>query len=143
MKAESYLLSNRSAYWSCWWSAKARLRLARKSRRCFWPNDTIVEFDHSINVAIGKLRKALGDSADAPKYIETLARRGYRLMVPVEWIEIAPEPSTGEVSSGDDGASSMGIRHDWADLIGKKVSHYRVLEVVGGAAWGWSTRRRT
>ena len=46
----------------------------------FWPNDTTVEFDHSINVAIGKLRKALGDCADEPKYIETLARRrGYRL----------------------------------------------------------------
>src|SRR3974390_2424421 len=50
----------------------------------FWPNDTIVEFDHSINSAIRNLRKALGDSAEEPKYIETLARRGYRLMVPVE-----------------------------------------------------------
>ncbi len=51
----------------------------------FWPRDTIVEFDHGINVAVGKLRKALDDCADEPKYIETLARgRGYRLMVPVE-----------------------------------------------------------
>lgn len=50
----------------------------------FWPNDTIVEFDHSINVAINKLRKALGDSADQPKYIATVAHRGYRLMVGVE-----------------------------------------------------------
>ena len=44
----------------------------------FWPNDTIVEFDHSINVAIGKLRKALGDSAGEPQYIATVASRGYR-----------------------------------------------------------------
>jgi eukaryotic-like serine/threonine-protein kinase len=50
----------------------------------FWPNDTIVEFDHGINVAIRKLQKALGDSADEPQYIETVARRGYRLRVPVE-----------------------------------------------------------
>src|SRR5215475_8277354 len=50
-------------------------------RKKFWPNDTIVEFDHSINVAIGKLRKALGDSADAPQYIGTVPSRGYRLMV--------------------------------------------------------------
>jgi DNA-binding winged helix-turn-helix (wHTH) protein len=56
-------------------------------RQQFWPNDTIVEFDHSINVAIGKLRKALGDSADDPKYIATVARRGYRLMVPVERVD--------------------------------------------------------
>ena len=40
-------------------------------KKKFWPNDTIVEFDHSINVAIGKLRKALGDSAEEPQYIET------------------------------------------------------------------------
>ena len=53
-----------------------------------WPNDTVVEFDHSINAAIKKLRKALGDSADEPKYIETVARRGYRLMVPVERVAI-------------------------------------------------------
>jgi DNA-binding winged helix-turn-helix (wHTH) protein len=46
-----------------------------------WPNDTVVEFDHGINTAIKKLRIALNDSAEKPKYIETVARRGYRLMV--------------------------------------------------------------
>ena len=49
-----------------------------------WPNDTVVEFDHSINAAMKRLRQALGDSADNPRYIETLARRGYRLLVRVE-----------------------------------------------------------
>ncbi len=49
-------------------------------RKTLWPNDTIVEFDHSINTAIKKLRKALDDSADEPRYIETIPRRGYRLM---------------------------------------------------------------
>jgi DNA-binding response OmpR family regulator len=39
----------------------------------FWPHDTIVEFNHSINVAIGKLRKALGDSASDPQYVATVA----------------------------------------------------------------------
>src|SRR5436309_15846627 len=47
-------------------------------RKKLWPNDTIVEFDHSINAAMQRLRLALGDSADDPHYIETLARRGYR-----------------------------------------------------------------
>jgi TolB-like protein/DNA-binding winged helix-turn-helix (wHTH) protein/cytochrome c-type biogenesis protein CcmH/NrfG len=50
-----------------------------------WADDTIVDFDNSINVSIRILRKAVGDTAEAPHYIETLARRGYRLMVPVEW----------------------------------------------------------
>ena len=58
-------------------------------RKKLWPNDTIVEFDHSINSAIKNLRRALGDSADQPNYIETVARRGYRLLVPVEWLDIA------------------------------------------------------
>src|SRR5258707_15467371 len=50
-----------------------------------WPNDTVVGFDHSINATINTLRRALGDSADDPRYIETLARRGYRLMVTTEY----------------------------------------------------------
>jgi eukaryotic-like serine/threonine-protein kinase len=57
-----------------------------------WPNDTVVEFENSINAAIKRLRVALGDSADQPRYIETLARRGYRWKVPVEWIEPQPGP---------------------------------------------------
>ncbi len=52
-----------------------------------WPNDTIVEFDHSINAAIKRLREALGDSADNPRFIETLARRGYRFIAPVDGFE--------------------------------------------------------
>src|SRR5208282_2377542 len=46
-----------------------------------WPNDTVVDFDQSINATIKTLRRALGDSADNPRYIETLGRRGYRFMV--------------------------------------------------------------
>jgi len=53
-------------------------------RQILWPNDTVVEFDRSINVAMTILRKALADDADHPKYIETLARRGYRLIAPIE-----------------------------------------------------------
>src|SRR4051812_41367421 len=46
-------------------------------RQKLWPADTFVDFDHSLNTAINKLRDALGDSAGDPRYIETLARRGY------------------------------------------------------------------
>src|SRR5579863_10365375 len=54
-------------------------------RQRLWPDDTIVEFDHSINNAIKKLRRALVDSGDEPHYIGTIAKRGYRLLVPVQW----------------------------------------------------------
>src|SRR5580698_7053492 len=53
-------------------------------RRRLWPDDTIVEFENAINAAIKKLRIALGDSVDEPRYVETVKRRGYRLIVPVE-----------------------------------------------------------
>ena len=51
-------------------------------RKRLWPNDTVVEFDHSIGTAIKKLRQALDDEAGSPRYVETLPRRGFRLMVP-------------------------------------------------------------
>src|SRR6266404_7903000 len=57
----------------------------REIRQILWPNDTFVDYERSINVAMAILRKALADDADHPKYIETLTGRGYRLIAPVEW----------------------------------------------------------
>ncbi len=51
-----------------------------------WPDDTIVEFNHSINAAVKRLRQALGDSAENSRFVETLARRGYRFIASVEGI---------------------------------------------------------
>ncbi len=48
-----------------------------------WPEDTFVDFEHSLNAAVKRLRDAMGDSADAPQYVETLARRGYRFIAEV------------------------------------------------------------
>src|ERR1700733_12969319 len=59
-----------------------------KSR--LWGNDTIVDFDPSINATIKALRRALGDSSGNSRYIETLGRRGYRLMPAIEYLESAP-----------------------------------------------------
>lgn len=52
-------------------------------RQQLWPADTFVDFDHSLNTAINKVREALGDSASSPRYVETLARRGYRFIAPL------------------------------------------------------------
>ena len=56
-----------------------------------WPSDTFVDFNHGLNAAVNKLREALGDSADAPRYVETLPRRGYRFIAAIEWLHAKPE----------------------------------------------------
>lgn len=57
-------------------------------RQKVWPADTFVDFDHSLNTAVNKVREALGDSATSPRFIETLARRGYRFIAPVNGVEV-------------------------------------------------------
>ncbi len=92
-------------------------------RKRLWPGDTVVEFDRSINAAILKLRSALRDTSNDDGFIETVARRGYRLMLPVEH----PAETSHENSL---------LRTNHASLIGQKVSHYRVLGVLGGGGMG-------
>jgi DNA-binding winged helix-turn-helix (wHTH) protein len=53
-------------------------------RQKTWPADTFVDFDHSLNTAVNKIRESLGDSASSPRFVETLARRGYRFIAPVD-----------------------------------------------------------
>ena len=116
-----------------------------------WPNDTAVDFEHGINTAIKKLRAAFGDSADGPRYIETLARRGYRLMVPVEWVDAAenrpsavdePALKLHQELQPSPQVENPALRRtvpalpESSALIGRKVSHYRVLAVIGGGGMG-------
>src|ERR1700745_767648 len=63
-------------------------------RQLVWPEDTFVDFDHALNTAITKIRIALGDDADNPRFVETLPRRGYRFIGPVDKPRSqAPSPS--------------------------------------------------
>ncbi len=105
-------------------------------RKKFWPNDTIVEFDHSINVVIGKLRKALRDSADEPRYIETVASRGYRLMVPVEWVTSAEDCAEEAAPARSADGAAVPSQPEPSVLSGRTVSHYRVLNIIGGGGMG-------
>ncbi len=62
-------------------------------RARLWPADTFVDFNHGLNAAVNKLREALSDSADAPRYVETLPRRGYRFIATIEWLNAKPIPT--------------------------------------------------
>lgn len=70
-------------------------------RSRLWPADTFVDFNHGLNAAVNKLREALSDSAESPRYIETLPRRGYRFIAKVEWLQPLPnrndKPTFGSV----------------------------------------------
>src|SRR6267143_2891354 len=102
-------------------------------RSRLWPEDTFVDFDHSLNAAIKRLRDALGESADAPVFIETLARRGYRFIAPVNGSSypggIAAVPRQGK--------SSFFLRHRIAIACLSPI----VIAVLVWAAWRHPSRR--
>ena len=63
-------------------------------RQRLWPGDTFVDFEHGLNAAVRRLREVLGDTADDPKFVETIPRRGYRLVAPIEVPAPAPTPES-------------------------------------------------
>lgn len=108
-------------------------------RNQLWPDGTVVEFDHSINAAVNRLRDALGDSADKPRYIETLARRGYRFIGQVEAPANRPANPVPLVivHRGGNLATRPSRRgRTWAVAIS-------ISAIALFAGWWWSTRGYT
>src|SRR5580658_5776726 len=94
-------------------------------RLSLWPNETVVGFDHGINTSVRRLRDALGESAEKPRYIETVARRGYRFLGEVETVDAPPSELPTD---------SLLLRI--GDLAGKLVSHYQVVGELGSGGMG-------
>jgi cholera toxin transcriptional activator len=67
--------------------------------RELWPDGTFVDYEHGVNSAVNRIREALGDTAASPRFLETLARRGYRFIAPVERVDIRKGVSAGESNS--------------------------------------------
>jgi cholera toxin transcriptional activator len=72
-----------------------------------WPADTFVDFDHSLNTAVNKLREALGDSAANPRFVQTMARRGYRFIAPVQHERNAENTASSTTLAGQPAADSV------------------------------------
>ena len=85
-------------------------REALRSR--LWPIDTFVDFDHGLNAAIKRLRDALGDSAENPRFVETLARQGYRFIAAVD-SPTAIAAATHTNGSGNGSAFTQGLPKFW------------------------------
>lgn len=98
-------------------------------KRRIWPDESFGDFDHAVNVAVAKLRAALADSADTPRFVETLHRRGYRFIFPVT---LPAEQPSAVPSNG------YGLKHP------TKVSHLTTWTAIGAAflivtwvSYGW------
>ena len=87
-----------------------------------WPADTFVDFDHGLNKAISKIREALGDSAESPRFVETVARRGYRFIAEVKSADTAPVHSPEPATQPHPTAQT-----DRPDLAGKPATRTALL----------------
>jgi TolB-like protein/DNA-binding winged helix-turn-helix (wHTH) protein/Tfp pilus assembly protein PilF len=102
-------------------------------REKLWPADTYVDFDHSLNTAVRKLREALRDSADAPRYVETLARRGYRFTAPVA--VVAPRGTTEVAHSANaDEASVLPYSPQRLSTFARRLLTFAIVVAIGAAA---------
>ena len=89
-------------------------------RAQIWPKGTFVDFDHGLNTAIKKIRVALGDSANVPRYVETIPRRGYRFLVPIEVVtneDCEPVESSSVVPAKSEGVGARLSHLRWAAVI--------------------------
>jgi len=101
-------------------------------REKVWSQDTFVDFEHGLNTAINKVREALGDKADNPRFIETLPRRGYRFLAPVTQPETAPAiPVVGEAPS----VAPAKDAHRRARLYSGIATAVAIVLALGSAGW--------
>jgi len=109
-------------------------------RQLVWTDDTFVEFDASLNAAITKIRRALGDSASAPRFIETVPKRGYRFLADVQELQpgsgsapgaVAPPAATAPPSAA---SSDIEARRSWTDLSRRYKA--ALLGIVAAAVLG-------
>jgi len=105
-------------------------------RQRVWPEDTFVDFDHALNTAVKKIRAALNDEADSPRYLETVPRRGYRFITPVQ-----TEMMAGRTNE-EPAVSDVELPEAHRPLINRRMVVLAVVLValVGGGYY-WSNHR--
>ncbi|MGC9952391.1 MAG: winged helix-turn-helix domain-containing protein [Bryobacteraceae bacterium] len=114
-------------------------------RQKLWQSDTFVDFDTALNKAITKIRDVLGDSAASPRFVETLPKRGYRFIAPVEKLapeQTAPGPAPPEAIHPEAGGSAAAERPrgasgygGWAKLAGAGLAVLPLLAIIAWLHW--------
>jgi TolB-like protein/DNA-binding winged helix-turn-helix (wHTH) protein/Flp pilus assembly protein TadD len=105
-------------------------------RQRVWPEDTFVDFDHALNTAVKKIRAALNDEADSPRYVETVPRRGYRFIAPVQ-TELTPGRTAEEHR-----AETPDVAEIRRPLINRRVVALAAAMIgVVGAGYYWNSHR--
>lgn len=108
-------------------------------KRRIWPNDSYGDFDHAVNVAVAKLRAALTDSADTPRYVETLPRRGYRFIYPVTPPAEVPSATSTVPTAPTQAPVEKTAQFTWTLVIAATL----IVIVVAASAWWWQASRKT
>jgi DNA-binding winged helix-turn-helix (wHTH) protein/Flp pilus assembly protein TadD len=107
-------------------------------KRRIWPNDSFGDFDHAVNVAVAKLRAALSDSADTPRFVETLPRRGYRFIFPLTAAAEAPHANSAARSAPALAPKEKPARVMWLPAIAIGVI---ALVLVALGWWALTARK--
>jgi tetratricopeptide (TPR) repeat protein len=100
-----------------------------------WPADTFVDFDLGLNTAIKKIRAALSDSPDNPKFVETLPRRGYRFICPVEEVLVSATPAASENLAASSAHTQSGSMVSENSIGTSKPSHAWIRLALGSLAF--------
>ena len=106
-------------------------------RTKLWASDTFVDFEHSLNSAVKKLRAALGDSPENPRYIETLPRLGYRFIAPVEEVFSTAGTSPPDTSPGPSVQATAAVANmrDFGRPLLLAISTLLVTASIGYLVW--------
>jgi TolB-like protein/DNA-binding winged helix-turn-helix (wHTH) protein/Tfp pilus assembly protein PilF len=115
-------------------------------RQKLWPADTFVDVDNSVNAAVNRLREALGDSAESPRFVETLPRRGYRFVAPVTEVkgperDSAAENANAAIPARQEEVRTIGNLSRRRSVAKLSVALALVMTLVAASVWAWEKWR--
>ena len=115
--------------------AQGRVVSREQLKDALWSDETFVDFEHSVNTAVKKLRQALGDSVESPRFVGTVPKVGYRFLVPVEWVPTQDEARQSQNESSDSsGTIPVAEPSHWKRLFTKRSAVVTGLIAVAAVA---------